>query len=100
MAIKVNGTTVIDDNRNLVNIASGAGSSTASMAVGTYALLSGTTGNVFYGTTYSGSSLFPASAKGLENSAGDWTGAGTWRQMGFTSNGFGDYNATVFVRIS
>ena len=25
MAIKVNGTTVIDDNRNLVNIASGAG---------------------------------------------------------------------------
>ena len=36
MAIKVNGTTVIDDSRNLVNIASGAGSSTTYGDVGTY----------------------------------------------------------------
>ena len=36
MAIKVNGTTVIDDSRNLVNIASGAGSSTTAGDVGTY----------------------------------------------------------------
>jgi hypothetical protein len=78
----------------------GVGTSTASMAVGTYALLSGTTGTVLYGTTYSGSSLSPASAKGLVGNAGAWTGAGTWRQMGFTNNGFGDYNTTVFVRIS
>jgi len=38
MAIKVNGTTVIDDSRNLVNIASGAGSSTTFNDVGTYCL--------------------------------------------------------------
>ena len=36
MAIKIGGTTVIDDSRNLVNIASGAGASTTYAAVGTY----------------------------------------------------------------
>jgi len=36
MAIKVNGTTVIDDSRNLVNILSGAGGSTTYGDVGTY----------------------------------------------------------------
>jgi hypothetical protein len=62
MAIKVNGTTVIDDSRNLVNIASGAGSSTTFGDVGTYtrAGLKQTGTRITYsgGTTFSASSLF------------------------------------------
>ena len=52
MAIKVNGTTVIDDNRNLVNIVSGAGSSTDVNGVGTYTVAHDTSQSNTAGTGY------------------------------------------------
>jgi hypothetical protein len=52
MAIKVNGTTVIDDNRNLVNIVSGAGSSTDVNGVGTYTVAHDTSQSLTTGTGY------------------------------------------------
>ena len=99
MAIKVNGTTVIDDSRNLVNIASGVGASTTSNAVGTYALLTGPPYQV-YGSTASGSVVKPADASGGNSTGAAWTGAGTWRCMGHMSGTYGQYATTVFVRIS
>ena len=62
MAIKVGGTTVIDDSRNLVNIVSGAGSSTTFGDVGTYTRAglkqTGTRTTYSGGTTFASSSLF------------------------------------------
>ena len=105
MAIKVNGTTVIDDSRNLVNIVSGAGSSTTFGDVGTY-----TWGRPLSGTYYSGGNT----ASGLRAMATNWPYntywngsvyenadyqsaalSGTWRSMN------GSRNATsLWVRIS
>ena len=93
MAIKVNGTTVIDDSRNLVNIASGAGSSTTYGDVGTYTM--GRPDNKTYyspGDTVSG--LIPGCEVASSNmfrynsSAYGWNDvniftalSGTWRSM-------------------
>ena len=101
MAIKVNGTTVIDDNRNLVNIASGAGSSTTAGAVGTYlfARHSIVTGELTLGETTSGGNLEPANANGGVTGASP---SGTWRTMGYalTGSSSGTVRTTLFVRIS
>jgi len=100
MAIKVNGTTVIDDSRNLVNIASGAGSSTSVNAVGTYGFMA-CEFDKNPGDTVSGSSLKWSLANAYNNTASP-TPLGTWRCMGKTNGGFGfsEYSSTVFVRIS
>ena len=108
MAIKVNGTTVIDDSRNLVNIASGAGSSTTFGAVGTY-VLGAYQDSVSAGSTYAGSSIYPSaqvragslSADSRETSEMVRSGtalSGTWRAMGYQNAGY--WTQTVFVRIS
>jgi len=117
MAIKVNGTTVIDDSRNLVNIASGAGSSTTYGDIGTY-----TMGRPDNQTTYNPgdtvSGLIPACERSGTNMARyngqqvGWSDAyiftalsGTWRSMngslGNTSTS--DYSLSftgLWVRIS
>jgi len=102
MAIKVNGTTVIDDSRNLVNIVSGAGASTTLGAVGTYAFLMNQTGNTGTpGTTHPGSScMYHASSKNAGTSG--VYASGTWRTMGwsYATTGSQDYNTTVMVRIA
>ena len=109
MAIKVNGTTVIDDNRNLVNIASGAGSSTTSGDVGTYGfffsyvtvLNPGTNvggGNLRYGSV-SGANASNNSGHSVTN-AGGTAPSGTWQCMGQKPSGYYTYPATLFVRIS
>ena len=102
MAIKVNGTTVIDDSRNLVNIASGLEPTSAQVlsatagasagAVGTYANVVHYGGELSFGATIAGSSVHPVSI----SKSGDYTyrvtsyvafgseeGAlsGTWRVM-------------------
>ena len=115
MAIKVNGTTVIDDNRNLVNIASGAGPSTSTGAVGTYAFLYETAANITTpGTSRAGSGLRYANAMTVWGSNIWWgygtsSASGTWRCMGYTSrvngsnNNMSSYNGTritLWVRIS
>ena len=87
MAIKVNGTTVIDDSRNLVNIASGAGSSTTYGDVGTYTM--GRPDNKTYynpGDTVSG--LIPACERSSTNMA----------RYNNTSYGFSD--AHIFTALS
>jgi len=103
MAIKVNGTTVIDDSRNLVNIVSGAGASTTFGAVGTYTLAGDATytasiQNVLAGGTFAGSGLTPISLSSSnftninahnDPSSGSFgasanatvTLSGTWRKM-------------------
>ena len=75
MAIQVGGTTVIDNSRNLSNIASadattvsnlqsaGLGASTTYGGVGTYVFACHTSTNANYfvsGSTYAGSSLYPS----------------------------------------
>ena len=118
MAIKVNGTTVIDDSRNLVNIVSGAGASTTFGAVGTYAQLSIATTALTEGDTLSGSSLFPASFNtdggslvtgSTESStvrvvSGTTAVSGTWRVMGsserWASEGYTVSRYPLCVRIS
>jgi len=118
MAIKVNGTTVIDDSRNLVNIASGAGSSTTYGDVGTYVFADKqASGGVAYNSTHAGSTLRPAGYTGTNNSTASydwfygyfkgWSGpastlSGTWRAMGeenyYTPSSYN--RITLFVRIS
>jgi hypothetical protein len=116
MAIKVNGTTVIDDSRNLVNIVSGAGSSTTYGDVGTY-----TWGRPDNHTNYepgdTTSALVPlgamstsvpnryaGSAYGFQNSEVHATASGTWRSMnGSHAEGTGDFAQSwsgLWVRIS
>ena len=118
MAIKVNGTTVIDDSRNLVNIVSGAGSSTTYGDVGTY-----TMGRPDNKTTYSpgdtSSGVVPVNERASSN-MGRYNNAavygwidgnnhtplsGTWRSMngakGNTSSSDFDVSYTgLWVRIS
>ena len=93
MAIKVNGTTVIDDSRNLVNIASGAGASTTAGDGGTYGYFfndgaSGTDDKSFGQTA-------PASLLMWKN--GTFITAGTWRAMG---SGYARDGEKLWVRIS
>jgi len=111
MAIKVNGTTVIDDSRNLVNIVSGAGSSTTAGAVGTYTW-GRPANNTNYGFGDTASSVYPAGeARGSNNpyvhSGGSFQASvsgsalsGTWRCMSIAAN----YSAAgyfgLWVRIS
>jgi hypothetical protein len=115
MAIKVNGTTVIDDSRNLVNIASGAGSSTTYGAVGTY--VNGVTYSSTQhskGDTVSGSSLglyemvtgdnVPNSSNVGINISGITVGtaglSGTWRWMSASTRGGTISRCGILVRIS
>lgn len=98
MAIKVNGTTVIDDSRNLVNIASGAGSSTTVGAVGTYAFLTYPTTQTAGYTVSANSSLYWVSASGDKSSSPSLSG--TWQLMGYCYGGGNQGAATVWVRIS
>jgi hypothetical protein len=117
MAIKVNGTTVIDDSRNLVNIASGAGSSTTYGDVGTYvtAFFASYGVAVLGGATIAGSSLKmaddpPEATPFLETTSQSYQYStaglsGTWRQMSpkarFGSAGNNNQNVnSLFVRIS
>jgi len=113
MAIKVNGTTVIDDSRNLVNIASGAGSSTTFGDVGTY-----TTGRPLNVTNYgfgATASSFYALATDSESRSAyaygtplvfyGWSHkqlmSGTWRCMdGAWGNGAQTGITGIWVRIS
>lgn len=119
MAIKVNGTTVIDDSRNLSNVGGlktvggasvlgsgdiATGGSTTAGDVGTYALLRFFGGIGTVGSTHSGSSL---SYCCVTDSAGNniiisysGTPSGTWRIMGHGNGGFSDDKSSVFVRIS
>ena len=105
MAIKVNGTTVIDDSRNLVNIASGAGASTTLGDVGTHALLRVYQNNPTTqdpADTLSGSDLRYSPASGdSENSSP--VPSGTWRCMGRSrGSNYGENASAVslWVRIS
>jgi len=129
MAIKVNGTTVIDDSRNLSNVGGlktvngtslvgsgniSAGASTSYNAVGTY--IYGFMGNngVTEGSTYAGSGINPAGMaySSTYSSAdtdyptnithGSSTLSGTWRAMGRSNYGPGTARGrqTLFVRIS
>ena len=112
MAIKVNGTTVIDDSRNLVNIVSGAGSSTTFGDVGTYTAGFGANNTeVTEGDTISGSLLRHFKSNQIGSSfrynvnGGDLesTGlSGTWRAMSHaTVPSFSTYtSAALWVRIS
>ena len=102
MAIKVNGTTVIDDSRNLVNIVSGAGASTTAGAVGTYAFLTYNDQTAMYpGATKAGSSLKYNNAVGTWGYASGFTSpSGTWRIMGYGMPYDNNYSTSVFVRIS
>jgi len=116
MAIKVNGTTVIDDSRNLQNVqgiktinntsilGSGnisAGASTTNDAVGTYGFLRGGTSQ-FSSTVNPGSTVSGSAAK-WSNSTDGYSNAlsapsGTWRCMGFVNSYTS--SASLFVRIS
>ena len=130
MAIKVNGTTVIDDSRNLSNIAGGlktinstsiigsgnisAGASTTYGAVGTYVFAfipyNGTTINP--GSTHSASTLqyYEVSgqyARGIKEEIGGSSNystglSGTWRMMNGKIYHYsnGDRYGAIFVRIS
>ena len=106
MAIKVNGTTVIDDSRNLVNIASGAGASTTTGAVGTYAFLIDDATNrptVNPGGTQAGSSLkYSFVGQGYPSGWSSTSPSGTWRLMGgyHSNSDYNDYPSSVWVRIS
>jgi hypothetical protein len=110
MAIKVNGTTVIDDNRNLVNIVSGAGSSTTAGAVGTYGWMEmispnttivGTPAYRYFGagTTFAGSALRWAMPSNSSDSSTSPTVSGTWQHMAYGSGAY-DRHSSLFVRIS
>lgn len=122
MAIKVGGTTVIDDSRNLSNIAGGlktvnstslfgsgdieAGASTTYGAVGTYVHAARQAGNLIANTTYSGSSFRTGGVQGPTNGQNyityGSTLSGTWRAMG-TASGYAYSNywfVTLVVRIS
>lgn len=128
MAIQVSSTTVIDNSRNLNNIAgadattvsnlqsAGLGASTTYGAVGTYVYAYRSSGrSIIENTTYAGSGLEPAAqAGGLSVISDDGTTnpqltkggsalSGTWRAMGrgnASYSGTSFYHTTLFVRIS
>jgi len=113
MAFQINATTVVDDSRNLQNIAnqsSFVGAGNAGLAVGdvgTYAWLYETIAtNHLPGTTRAGSNLRFAGEWGSfsgGNTGGQFVSspvpAGTWRCMGYS---FGESfrGATLWLRIS
>lgn len=125
MAIKVNGTTVIDDSRNLSNVGglktvngnslvgSGdiqAGASTTYGAVGTY-VWGHRTSRITEGSSYAGSGIRPAgignypfsgadSQETGQATRGSSTVSGTWRAMGRQQSATWAEGATLFVRIS
>lgn len=112
MAFQVNGTTRIDDGRNLVNIVDREGfvadaiAASAAQDVGTYAFLGRDTGNYIaqaatrsvagdlFGDTRAGSGLFPFGVDGVLPTTSNYsfcnftaTGrSGTWRCMGHADN--------------
>jgi len=119
MAIKVNGTTVIDNSRNLTNVGGlktvngtslvgsgniSAGASTSYNAVGTYVFANAdVAAGITEGSTYAGSNLYAA---GIAHSSGNYsndtnqtnvgmtqdtsaTHSGTWRAMGRSNYGPG-----------
>ena len=123
MAIKINGTTVINDSRTLQNIGGlktvngtsivgsgniSAGASTTAGAVGTYMAAkyngSPAPGTADYnpknpGDTLAGSKLRDCSFGSRIPSSG--TLSGTWRAMGYMSAPNGnDWNSTLWIRIS
>jgi len=126
MAIKVNGTTVIDDSRNLSNVGGlktinstsilgsgniSAGASTTNGAVGTYVIAGRNgTGVTSWGGTFSGSNMKMNSnskSSSTTDTYQDWavsssTLSGTWRHMaGSVSGDNGDsFPPTLWVRIS
>ena len=109
MAIKVNGTTVIDDSRNFTNIAGGfktvngtsvvgsgdisAGASTTYNAVGTYVFGDWYgSGGVTYNTTKAGSEIRPAGITGTAGNSGapsdqTYTYLKLWRGTASTLSG-------------
>ena len=122
MAIKVGGTTVIDDSRNFTNIAGGfktvngtsvvgsgdisVGASTTFKAVGTYvfAVRTSSGSQNAGGGTFAGTALSPGNANGNTSAT---LGSGTWRLMGaigYTSTGDTNtstaYSRSLYVRIS
>lgn len=110
MAIKINGTTVIDDSRNLSNVGGlktvngtslvgsgniSAGASTTAGAVGTYAFLGGYSAGASYtgfNVAISGSNLTYSTDNGMESGSP----SGTWYSRGHAAFA----RATVFIRIS
>jgi hypothetical protein len=130
MAIKVNGTTVIDDSRNLSNVGGlktingtsivgsgniSAGASTTYGAVGTYVHGFVTNNGVAQNSTYAGSGIQPSAwmyySTGLANDSaganfflvkGGSTLSGTWRAMGRANafTGSSYMRQVLFVRIS
>ena len=125
MAIKVNGTTVIDDSRNLANVGGlktvngtslvgsgniSAGASTSYNAVGTYAYLF-YDGATTEGTTRAGSSLYPGAVNNWQSLPADGSVggfmirggtsvSGTWRLMGRNNSSSEPRFLSVWVRIS
>lgn len=125
MAIQVGGTTVIDNSRELQNIASldatteatisaVAGASTTYGAVGTYVFGYISSSTATENSTYSGSSIEPGGIITLSSSLSDdqvnaspyitkggSALSGTWRAMG-RSNAFTSTRTrwTLFVRVS
>lgn len=113
MAIKVNGTTVIDDSRNLSNVGGlktvngtsilgsgniSAGASTTNGAVGTYAVLFDPGNLVDFGGTNAGSNF--TKAVSIEKFATTSVSlSGTWRCMSYHPNE-ASYGGGLFVRIS
>jgi len=130
MAIKVNGTTVIDDSRNLSNVGGlktinstsilgsgniSAGASTSYNAVGTYVFGMLTNSGLSENSTHSGSNIKPAGIQGDGSAplgsdayqfsayptSGSGTLSGTWRSMGRVNVFTNNQNRyTLFVRIS
>lgn len=128
MAIKVNGTTVIDDSRNLSNVGGlktvngnslvgsgniSAGASTTYGAVGTYLIAYTSMGaNAILGanSTVSGSGLRHTSSRTPLSNAGAGSSiasngagvGGTWRHMnrGKNASSISMYVPSIFVRIS
>jgi len=128
MAIKVNGTTVIDDSRNFTNINSGfktvngtsvvgsgdisAGASTTYGAVGTYILGAEDNGEYTENTTLAGSTLYiggfttSSDSISFDGSGGAMrlvrggSQSGTWRRMNRSNYGGTDFHGGIYVRIS
>jgi len=117
MAIKVNGTTVIDDSRNLSNVGGlktvngnslvgsgniSAGASTTVGAVGQYGFLKSLGGTVTYaryaGSTQSGSNLRYTNYNENSDNTSSNIPSGTWQILGFWE-AFGS-GASVWQRIS
>ena len=115
MAIKVNGTTVIDDSRNLVNIASGAGSSTTAGDVGTYtwgrpktntSYAIGDTASGVFGASFATSSVnyYTNETNQFDYNGADYVAqtafSGTWRAMNPSAGTSTRGSISLWVRIS